>query len=136
MENNLYAQTTPINLAVSGSVEKRAEPFGIESSCLNSTDIEEISAWASQAINKVREQQTPFWAVIETYRFSAHSKGDDTRPLQEVEQRKQNDPILIQAQRLTQKERERVDALVDEFLAESIHKAEQSPFPEILPKLL
>ena len=42
VENNHYAQTTPRQLAVAGSIPDRALPFGIASSHLDTTDVLEV----------------------------------------------------------------------------------------------
>lgn len=80
IEDNGIAQTTYKQLAVGGDIGKRAEPFGINSASLRSTDVYELSEVSREAINYVRSECKPFWLHIETTRLMAHSKGDDTRP--------------------------------------------------------
>ncbi|MBY0398612.1 MAG: thiamine pyrophosphate-dependent dehydrogenase E1 component subunit alpha, partial [Thermoleophilia bacterium] len=44
VEDNRYAQTTPRELAVAGSMPARAEAFGIHAQALDTTDVEEVHA--------------------------------------------------------------------------------------------
>lgn len=95
VENNRYAQTTPVEQGVAGSIVKRAEAFGIASERLNSTDIIDIHQLAGQAISSIRNTGKPFWLVLDTYRLAPHSKGDDFRPEAEIETYRQYDPVKI-----------------------------------------
>lgn len=79
VEDNGIAQTTVKHLGVAGDISKRAEPFGIRSASLKSTDVRELLRTAREAISYVRSEGKPFWLHIETTRLMAHSKGDDTR---------------------------------------------------------
>ncbi len=79
VEDNGIAQTTDKHLGVAGDVGKRAEPFGIRSASIKSTDVKELLKVAREAINYVRREGKPFWLHIETTRLMAHSKSDDTR---------------------------------------------------------
>ncbi len=79
VEDNGIAQTTDKHLGVAGDIGKRAEPFGIRSATLKSTDIRELIDAAREAIDYVRSEGKPFWLHIETTRLMAHSKSDDTR---------------------------------------------------------
>ncbi len=79
VEDNGIAQTTPRYLGVAGDISKRAEPFGIRSLSVRSTDVVDLISVAIEAIEYVRQTGRPFWLHIETTRLVAHSKGDDTR---------------------------------------------------------
>lgn len=79
VEDNGIAQTTDKHRGVAGDVGKRAEPFGIRSASLKSTDVKELIGIAREAIGYVRGEGKPFWLHIETTRLMAHSKGDDSR---------------------------------------------------------
>ena len=106
----------------------RAAPFGIEASEIESTDVRQLRIWGSETISYVRSRCRPFWGVIHTYRLSAHSKGDDTRPQTEVDQYRQRDPLLIQGERLSSEERLQSERLIDGILTEwreSLDRAER-----------
>jgi 2-oxoisovalerate dehydrogenase E1 component len=85
-ENNRYAQSTPIEYNLAGSIEYRAKAFGIEFR-ESSTFDESISilADAKKSIDYVRETGKPLFHLVNTYRLRAHSKGDDDRDKAEIE---------------------------------------------------
>src|SRR5262249_33803630 len=79
LENNGYAQTTPISANLAGSVRGRFAAFGIATFEIASQDVRAVSNLASQTIAQVRDTQQATALVCDTYRFCAHSKGDDFR---------------------------------------------------------
>ncbi|MES1976557.1 MAG: thiamine pyrophosphate-dependent dehydrogenase E1 component subunit alpha [Pseudomonadota bacterium] len=103
VENNRYAQTTPIERALAGSFTARAEAFAVASEQVDSTDVDVIYQAAGRALKHVREAGKPFWLVINTYRFAAHSKGDDFRPRSEIERYRAYDPLSIAKAKLDAK---------------------------------
>src|SRR4051812_210877 len=54
LENNRYAQTTPIELGVAGSLAGRFSAFNIKAWELDSTDVLEIRSRAAEALDYVR----------------------------------------------------------------------------------
>lgn len=127
VENNFYAQSTPVELELAGSMTARGAAFGIEVAELDTTDVLEVHDVAGQAISRIRETGEPFFLVLHTYRFSPHSKGDDNRDPAEIEQRRERDPLTIAGARLAAEERERIEAANEERLAETIAAAEAAP---------
>lgn len=114
LENNQIAQTTPASLAIAGSIQQRFEAFGIPTTELDSSDILEISPLAELLIDQVRSESAPRALIITTARLGAHSKGDDTRAPDELENLWQTrDPIAIQVDRLSDADRTRVVEDVD-----------------------
>ncbi len=100
VENNHYAQSTPVELELAGSIAARGAAFGIEVAELDTTDVSEVHEAAGRAIGRIRETGEPYFLVLHTYRFSPHSKGDDNRDLAEIEERRQRDPLKIAGERL------------------------------------
>jgi TPP-dependent pyruvate/acetoin dehydrogenase alpha subunit len=127
VENNHYAQTTPFHLAVAGDVRARAEAFGIATDELDTTDVDEITAAAGRAVEHVRETGSPFYLVLNTYRFSPHSKGDDHRDPGEIATRRERDPLLVAGERLADDVRAGLDAACEERLTEVVAAAEAAP---------
>jgi 2-oxoisovalerate dehydrogenase E1 component len=85
-ENNNYAQSTPINTSLAGSIEERAKAFGIEFRESNTFDDDiSILSEAKNSIDYVRESGRPLFHLVNTYRLKAHSKGDDDRNVSEIE---------------------------------------------------
>jgi acetoin:2,6-dichlorophenolindophenol oxidoreductase subunit alpha len=127
VEDNAYAQTTPKQLAVAGDIPARAAAFGIETAELDTTDVEEIAAAASRAVEHVRTSGRPFFLVLHTYRFSPHSKGDDFRDPSEIEERRALDPLLVAGARLDDGVRSSIDEAVERLIAETVDAAEAAP---------
>jgi acetoin:2,6-dichlorophenolindophenol oxidoreductase subunit alpha len=130
VENNGYAQSTPVELELAGSIRARAEAFGVAADELDTTDVEEVHAAAGRAVARTRETGAPFWLVLNTYRFSPHSKGDDNRDPSEIEARRERDPLKVAGARLDDAEREAIAARVEERLAGTVAAAEAAPFAE------
>ena len=127
VENNHYAQTTPIDLAVAGSIPARADAFGIATNDLATTDVERIADAADHAIRQIREGGRPFFLVLDTYRFVPHSKGDEIRDLAEIDERRKGDPLTIIADRLDPDRVEEINARVERQVAEARDAARAAP---------
>lgn len=100
VENNQYAMTTNICEAVSGSISGRCKAFDIQYDEVESNDVEILDDCFKKAIDFVRSEKKPFCQIVNTYRLGAHSKGDDTRDVDEIEKHKNNDPIKILEKKL------------------------------------
>lgn len=127
VENNHYAQSTPVELELAGSIPARAAAFGVETAELATTDVEEIYETAGRAVARIRETGEPFFLVLDTYRFSPHSKGDDNRDPAEIEARRERDPLTVAGARLDDGERRRIEEACESRLAETIAAAEDAP---------
>ncbi|BCS89198.1 hypothetical protein PSDVSF_24400 [Pseudodesulfovibrio sediminis] len=125
VEANGYAQSTPTAAGVAGSIKDRAGAFGIQVMETSSTDAQELCRFGEKAVRTVRESAAPVWAVIHSRRLCAHSKGDDTRPAEEVERLCQSDPLELHAQKLSQSERERIDTAVTKTITEALASLEK-----------
>ncbi len=84
VENNGIAQTTPAAAHLAGTVAARARAFGLPYHRTESTDVTEIRAGLAPLIRQVRGTGGPAVAEFVTCRLAAHSKGDDTRPPDEL----------------------------------------------------
>ncbi len=127
VENNFYAQSTPSHLNLAGRIADRGAAFGIETEELSTTDVLEINAAAAKIVPKVRETGRPFFLVLNTYRFSPHSKGDDNRDPAEIEAARQRDPLLVTGGMLPDDERRAIEEACEQRLADTIRAAEESP---------
>jgi TPP-dependent pyruvate/acetoin dehydrogenase alpha subunit len=127
VENNHYAQSTPIELAVAGSIPARGAAFGVEVEELDTTDVEEIHAAAGRAVARVRDTGAPLFLVLHTYRFSPHSKSDDQRDPAEIEERRTRDPLLVAGARLDATERKAIEERCEARLAETVAAADAAP---------
>jgi len=132
VENNQIAQTTPVNLALAGSIQKRFEAFDIPTSVIDSSDVLEIKSIAAKLIQKTREYQTPHALVIHTCRFAPHSKSDDTRPQEEIEEIRLNrDPIKIHGARIQTQTQLEIAKDVNTEISKAFSQALQDPVPTL-----
>lgn len=130
IEDNGIAQTTPIELALAGDILGRFAAFGIPCRELNSSDVEEISAAASDELDGLRSESGPRALVLHTARFGPHSKGDDTRDQAFVAKlRAERDPLSIQGTRLQEKERQQIQIEVEAEVSAAFDQAERDPLP-------
>ncbi|MCC6222802.1 MAG: thiamine pyrophosphate-dependent dehydrogenase E1 component subunit alpha [Thermoleophilia bacterium] len=127
VENNFYAQSTPSRLQLAGGIPERAQAFGIATEHLDSTDVLEIHEAAARAVARVRGTGEPFFLVIDTYRFSPHSKGDDHRDPAELEARRRRDPLTVAGARLEPAEREAIERACEAELAAALAAAGTAP---------
>ena len=131
LENNHIAQTTPIELAVAGDIAARFTAFGIPACELDSSDVLEIMPQAVELLAQVRQEAAPRALILHTWRFGPHSKGDDTRPADEIAQlRQRRDPLLIHGARLEMDERQAVETEVGDLISQAYQQALADPLPE------
>jgi acetoin:2,6-dichlorophenolindophenol oxidoreductase subunit alpha len=127
VEHNGYAQSTPSRLQLAGDVQARAAAFGIETSRLDTTDVTAVGEAAAAAVSHVRETGTPFFLVLDTYRFSPHSKGDDFRAPEEIAERRERDPLAIAGSRLDDGVRRAIEEACEHRLGEAVEQALAAP---------
>jgi len=93
IDDNGYAQSTPRQLQMAGSMSGRLEAFGIPVSECQTTDVREVLRFASEAADAVRGEQRPHGLILHTYRLGPHSKGDDTREPAEIKKAWEYEPL-------------------------------------------
>ena len=130
LENNRIAQTTPIELAVSGNIQSRFEAFDITCSLLETSDIREILPVTEDIIDATRKLQKPHALVLNTHRFGPHSKGDDTRSKEEVSRLiKHFDPVAIERSHWDEAVIHKIDAEVESELLAAFNDSIEDPVP-------
>jgi TPP-dependent pyruvate/acetoin dehydrogenase alpha subunit len=112
LENNKYAQSTPLHMAHSGKLEERAAPFGIKTIKEDGNDVIKVYKTACSAINYVRKHSLPVFLVHDTYRLGPHSKGDDFRNPDEIKKHQERDPLQITARDLSCQVKKEIEAEV------------------------
>jgi TPP-dependent pyruvate/acetoin dehydrogenase alpha subunit len=117
VENNRYAQTTSIDENLAGSILERSNAFGISSGEVESNDIRLLHPIFKELINHMRKEGGPHLQVVNTYRFNAHSKGDDFRAKKEIDFWRKKDPLSYFKNILTKSEREGVEYKVNQRLS-------------------
>jgi acetoin:2,6-dichlorophenolindophenol oxidoreductase subunit alpha len=125
VENNRYAQTTPIELQHAGDLSERGRAFDIDIHKADGMCLLEVMNVAKKAVARARSENRPQILFMDTYRFSPHSKGDDYRDKEEIYQNRKRDPIKQFAakcnlegkvEELTFKARSRIDEITNELL--------------------
>jgi len=129
MEDNRYAQTTPSSLQHAGDLARRMEPYDIKSVELKVTDVLEVHLRAKELIEYIREGHGPAFFALRTYRLSPHSKGDDTRDPDEIEEYCKKDPLLILRKSLLEigVDVESLEAEIEDKIREAVEIARKSP---------
>ena len=95
-ENNLYAMGTALSRSQSQiDLTKKAASYGLPTGHINAMNVLAVHDAARQAVAFVREQQSPFFLELHTYRFRAHSMFDAElyRDKAEVERWKAQGPL-------------------------------------------
>jgi len=95
-ENNLYAMGTALSRSESQiDLTAKAGSYGVASVQVNGMNVLAVHETARQAIARVREQGSPVFLELHTYRFRAHSMFDAElyRDKAEVARWKEHDPI-------------------------------------------
>jgi TPP-dependent pyruvate/acetoin dehydrogenase alpha subunit len=131
LENNGYAQTTPVEKGVSGSMAGRFTAFGIPVWECNTMDVLEICSTAQEAVRHVRLDIRPGALILHTYRFSAHSKGDDLRSPEELTRIRAFDPLKLHSPRLTVEERSRAETEAMVIVEDAFVRAEADLSPSL-----
>lgn len=93
-ENNSYAQSTFHKDNRSGDILKRADAFAIKTFESNTWEVETLINSAKESIDYVRENKEPVFHLVNTYRLNAHSKGDDDRDSEEINEYKKKDFLI------------------------------------------
>jgi TPP-dependent pyruvate/acetoin dehydrogenase alpha subunit len=130
VENNRYAQTTPVSANFAGDFSLRFKAFGIDVDELDTTDVVVISEAATLAVSSVRERVAPRAILLNTYRFSPHSKGDDFRDPAEIDRFRQFDPIILLRARLSHEEYDRALIVARDEVMGAFAQAEKDAWPD------
>ena len=93
VEDNHIAQTTPKNLGHSTPLEGIPIALGIKTIAMDGDDVLKVYEVTSDIISEMRQSQQPYCLILDTCRLGPHSKGDDTRSVDELNNCKLRDPI-------------------------------------------
>jgi len=128
IENNHIAQTTPTDQAMSGSIAGRFAAFGIPTLELDTSDVTEISSAVQPLIASVRQEQRPQALILNTARFGPHSKSDDTRPAELVDELRQTrDPLTLHGKHIQPDMKDQVDVEVAALVRAAFEQALADP---------
>ena len=127
VENNFYAQSTPIENNFSGSFKNRAKAFDINYGQIETNDVRDIYKIFSKRIDFVRMNQKPHIEVVNTYRLAPHSKGDDDRSNEEIDLWKLKDPLKIIEKVFQKEEVKKINNQVNERITSTIDTLIKTP---------
>jgi len=133
IENNRYAQSTPIEKHLAGDIRKRAEAFDIHTTELSTFSVEEIFQEAERIIQYVRLQQKPTVLILNTYRFCSHSKSDDGRNSEEVKRWLVNDPIKLLVEKIEPNTVKEIEEKIDHRIKVAEDFSRRAEFPTLDP---
>ena len=141
-ENNSYGMGTDIDrVAAIDELYQRACSYdGMDGMAVNGMDVMAVREVADEAVRVAREESRPTFIEARCYRYMGHSMADPAhgtyRSKEEVEEERDNDPILTYLERLTaagvltEDEYEEMDEAVIREVEEAAEFADGSPKPE------
>jgi pyruvate dehydrogenase E1 component alpha subunit len=137
-ENNGFSEFSPTETVTSGSIARRADPFGIPGQVVDGNDLVAVWQAARSAVRRAREGHGPTLLECRTYRLRGHVEYEVTflsksyREDAEVERRKHDDPILRHRQRLGSLAGEvaAIERQVDADVAAAVAFASEGPWPD------
>jgi TPP-dependent pyruvate/acetoin dehydrogenase alpha subunit len=93
IEANRIAQSTATELQLAGSIAARCAAFDIPVAESAGTDVAEMLAAASRAVDAARADGRPQAVISHAIRLGPHSKGDDTRAPDVLQAAWARDPV-------------------------------------------
>ena len=133
-ENNQYAMGTPLErTSPLKDLSIKAKGYGMAGDRFDGHDVELIYERIAAAVERARSGDGPTFIEIQTYRFRGHSMSDPAkyRSRDELEERKQRDPIAVLRERLlglgvAEGELDDIDLEVDEEIDAAVRFADES----------
>ena len=118
----------PLALLVAGEIAARPQVFRIETVHQRPASVQQMYDLAGQAFAYIQEHGKPFCLVLDTYRFSAHSKGDDYRDPGEIAEWKARDPLRQLAEELEPAHRQTIEAEIRARIERAVERASAAEF--------
>jgi pyruvate dehydrogenase E1 component alpha subunit len=136
--NNLYGMGTTVEeSAANPNLWERGEMYGHYGVRVDGMDVMAVKHVMLDAMRRAREGQPTLIEAI-TYRYRGHSVADAARyrTAEEVQSWRDQDPIerfyrqLLEADRITEEQRNEIEARVDSQVEDAVQFAENSPEPD------
>ena len=144
VENNEYAMGTSVARSRGDAqLYKQGYPYGMKTAIVDGMDLFEVygafKEIADDARGETDGQTKPYFVEVQTYRYRGHSMSDPQkyRTKEEMEAKKNEDPIVRTKQYIVENDLADVEALdaIDEKVKaevmEAVEFAENSPFPDV-----
>ncbi len=138
-ENNMYAQSTPSDYAVSvENIADRAKGYSMPGEVVDGMDPLAVFECAKKAVERARKGEGPTFIEAKTYRYEGHFVGDNPlryRPDSEELQWKKLDPIprfrvfLLEEGGSTKEQLDAMELEISGNVFESVKFAKESPLP-------
>lgn len=137
-ENNLYAETTPINRHMNiKNISERAKAYNIPGFTIDGMDVISVYQEMGKIINDVRNGGGPILVEAKTYRYRGHWEGDPEvyRTKKEIEEWRKKDPIsnfekkLLNDGTLTNTEINDLRKEIALKIDEAVEFGRKSPYP-------
>ncbi|HEY0636842.1 MAG TPA: thiamine pyrophosphate-dependent dehydrogenase E1 component subunit alpha [Pseudonocardiaceae bacterium] len=134
-ENNGYATTLTVEDAVAGTITGRGSAFGMPAVTVDGMDPQAVLEATRDAVDRARGGGGPTLVECLTYRFDAHHTREYKvrlryRDEDELARGRSRDPVELAGARLAEGQRARIDAEIEETLAEAVAFALASPHPD------
>ena len=138
-ENNHYAESTPVEYALSiENVADRAPGYNMPGVVVDGMDVFAVHEAAGQAVGRARAGQGPSLLECKTYRYYGHTVFDNPRTYRTEEEEQHwraRDPLIIFRDRVTgegaieKEELDEIDQRVEQMIWDAIKFADDSPLP-------
>lgn len=139
-ENNQYAESTPVEYALSvKSLADRGPAYSMPSVSVDGQDVFAVYAAAKEAIERARAGKGPSLIEVKTWRYRGHTAFDNPRTYrteEEEEYWKGRDPLIIFRERVTKEElltAEELDAIdkeAEQLIDDAVKFSDESPTPD------
>ena len=126
VENNGIAQTTYTRETIGGGIEERGAAFGF-STWRYGDDDPEFFQKVESVVEEVRSSKRPGFLVIDTRRMGPHSKGDDLRDGEELNEIHARDPLAALGRRIPEEIRAAIEERNAVFIESVRAAANASP---------
>ena len=134
IEDNQYAMSTKRKDAFAGDIKQRIEGFNIKTFEIESTNVDELDLFFENVFSYINAERKPVCAIVHNYRLAAHSKGDDLRDPNEVEQYAAKDPILYVKEKIGEDKYDECYALFKKNLEMVVENLESETSIDVLDK--
>jgi pyruvate dehydrogenase E1 component alpha subunit len=139
-ENNHYGMGTDFRRVSSVTdFSKMGASYDISGSQMDGMDVLKVHAAVKEAVERARKDHQPSFIEAVTYRYKGHSMSDPAtyRTKEELEEYKNQDPILIlkakllESKQISNDEFDKIDAESKQISNDAVQFAEDSPQPAI-----
>ena len=131
VENNGFAQSTPCTLQIAGAIRARPEAFDIPTEERSTTDVRQVLSTACELVDAVRSECRPYCLVVHNYRLGPHSKGDDHRDPDEIQDAWEGEPLKILRPALDRERAAQIEIESSALVHQAMERALAAPTYEL-----